>query len=204
MTFSNREDAGQKLGRFLAQQNLLADLVLGLPRGGVVVAAQVAKILQCPLSVVVVRKIGHPYNREFAVGALTEHGQALDPASIQGLDTAELDAIIAEERERLAQYAKKFQRADHSPLSAKKILIVDDGLATGATAEAAVNEARILGAAQVILAVPVASTNAVERLSRVADLVIALEVDPGFMAVGQYYRSFTQTTDEEVKRLLDL
>jgi len=205
MTFASRTDAGQRLGRFLAEQEIRADLVLGLPRGGVIVAAEVGSILKCPLDVLVVRKIGHPGHREFAVGALAEDGTlVLDEAVIgrTGVSQAALKEVLAEETARLTEYQARFLRSTRPSLTAKVALIVDDGLATGATMEAAARSARNRGAAEIIVAVPVASDNAVERLQRVADRVLALVVDPEFDAVGRYYRSFPQTTDAEVQALL--
>jgi putative phosphoribosyl transferase len=205
MTFASRTDAGQRLGHFLAEQETRADLVLGLPRGGVVVAAEVASILKRPLDVLVVRKIGHPGHREFAVGALAEDGTlVLDEAVIDrtGVSQAALKEVLAEETARLTEYQARFLRSNRPSLAGRIALIVDDGLATGATTEAAVRSARNRGAAEIIVAVPVASDNAVERLQRVADRVLALIVDPEFDAVGRYYRSFPQTTDAEVQALL--
>ena len=194
------------LGEHLRENHVRADVVLGLPRGGVVVAAEVARILQLPLDVTVVRKIGHPRHREFAVGALAEGDVVLlDQAAIEATHVArrELDAVLAEEKERLGEYQLKFGRTTSLALSDKCVVVVDDGLATGATAEAAVLSARQRAAGRIILAVPVASTSACDRLERVADEVIALEVDPDFDAVGRYYQHFSQTTDEEVIELLE-
>jgi putative phosphoribosyl transferase len=205
MTFSSREAAGVQLGEHLSERGVQADIVLGLPRGGVVVAAEVAHILKLPLDVLVVRKIGHPRFREFAVGALAENNVILldhVATSETRIAQTELDNIIAEEKERLKSYRAKFHQAALPVLAGKKVLIVDDGLATGATTEAAVVSARKQKAARVMVAAPVASTSAVTRLARLADEVIVLEIDPGFMAVGQYYFSFPQTTDEEVLALL--
>ena len=205
MTFSSRESAGKQLGNALLHENIRADLVLGLPRGGVVVAAEVAKTLQVPLDVLVVRKIGHPWHREFAVGALGEGGTVvLDETSLGRTNVMEddLQEIISEETERLKNYQRKFHRDAPISRAGKRIIIVDDGLATGATMEAAVKSAKQQGASEVIVAVPVASTNGAERLLAVADKVISLWTDPEFDAVGRYYEEFAQTTDEEVLALL--
>ena len=205
MTFASRTEAGQRLGHYLAELNVQANLVLGLPRGGVIVAAEVAGILKCPLDVLVVRKIGHPGHREFAVGALAEDGTlVLDEEVIDrtGVSQADLREVLAEETERLTEYRARFLRSNRPPLEGKSALIVDDGLATGATTEAAVRSAKNRDAAAVIVAAPVASDNAVERLERVADRVLVLFVDPEFDAVGRYYHSFPQTTDEEVMKVL--
>ena len=205
MRFASRQDAGRRLGQHLKEQNVGVDLVLGLPRGGVVVAAEVARLLKCPLDVLVVRKIGHPMHREFAVGALAEPDVVIfDKASLSEIPMArsQLDKVVAEEIVRLREYRQRFHRSHVPVLSDKIVLLVDDGLATGATAEAAVLSARQQSARRIIVGAPVASTNAVERLRRVADDVLVLVVDPDFAAVGQYYDEFSQTSDEEVVALL--
>ncbi len=184
---------------------MAADLVLGLPRGGVVVAAAVAQVLQLPLDVLIVRKIGHPFHREFAVGALAEGDVVvLDEAAaaINPMLQGELEEIIEEEKERLAAYGARFHRQGRPALAGKAILLVDDGLATGATMEAAVLSVKKQRARGVVVAAPVASRHAVQRLQGLADQVKALLVDPDFEAVGRYYHVFSQTTDEEVLQLL--
>jgi len=204
--FASRGEAGRRLGRYLEEEGIQASLVLGLPRGGVVVAAEVADTLQLPLGVLIVRKIGHPSHREFAVGALAENGVVvLDEAVIahNPLLRAELDEVIAEEKERLQAYQVKFHREGIPSLADKSVLLVDDGLATGATTEAAVLSVRQQRARKIIVTAPVGSTHAVERLARVADDVRVLLVDPDFDAVGRYYDVFSQTTDEEVLGLLE-
>jgi predicted phosphoribosyltransferase len=203
--FPSREEAGRELGRHLANLGVQADVVLGLPRGGVVVAAQVARILQRPLDVLVVRKIGHPRHREFALGALAEHGVVLlDNAAMEKsrVVRADLDGIIAEETNRLVAYQNKFHCAGSPSLSGRTVLIIDDGLATGATMEAAVMSAESQMTGKVFVAAPVASAHAVERLRTVADEVITLFADPGFTSVGRYYSDFPQTEDAEVLALL--
>jgi predicted phosphoribosyltransferase len=205
MTFASRKDAGKRLGWLLRDEGLEMDFVLGLPRGGVVVAAEVARVLHKPLDVLVVRKIGHPWYREFAVGALAEPDVVVldeDSLSRNPVGRAQLDAVIAEETERLRQYQAEFHRGGLPSLSGKSILLVDDGLATGATMEAAVRAAKKLDARSAIVAVPVASTHATQRLESVANGVKALLVDEHFQAVGQYYAEFSQTSDEEVVALL--
>jgi predicted phosphoribosyltransferase len=205
MPFASRQDAGQKLGRHLLNEGVEVDVVVGLPRGGVIVAAEVSHVLQRALEVLVVRKIGHPLHREFAVGAMAENDVVLldEKALGSGLGVrASLAEIIKEEKERLWQYQLKFHQARRFDFRDKRVLIVDDGLATGATMEAAVLSARKQGARKVIVAVPVTSTSAIQRLEGVADDVLAIVVDPGFEAVGVYYAAFSQTADEEVLDLL--
>ena len=207
MTFASREDAGCRLGRRLRDEGASVDLVLGLPRGGVVVAAQVARELRRPLDVLIVRKIGHPWHREFAVGALAEPDIVIldDETLSQRTDArAELDAVIAEETQRLRNYAAKFCSVGAPDLTSKSVVLVDDGLATGATAEAAILAARARGVQRIVFAVPVASVSAVERLARLGCGITALLVDPDFKAVGEYYTQFDQTSDDQVRSLLQI
>jgi predicted phosphoribosyltransferase len=205
MMFATREEAGRRLGHYLKSEGVQADLVMGLPRGGVVVAAEVAHILELPLDVLIVRKIGHPLHREFAVGALAENGVViLDEAVIAShpMALADLEEVVEEEKERLRIYQAKFHGTGNPNLTGKTVLLVDDGLATGATTEAAVLSAKKQDAGRVVVAAPVASQNAVDRLTRAADEVQVMYADPDFEAVGAYYDSFLQTTDEEVLELL--
>ncbi len=206
LPYRDRAEAGRALAAELASYaGSPGLLVLGLPRGGVVVAAEVARILQAPLDVLIVRKIGHPLHREFAVGALAEADVVvLDEAAIghNPIIRAELTDIIDEEQQRLRSYQARFHRAGPTSLAGKTVLLVDDGLATGATTEAAVLSAKKQNAFRVLVAAPVASSSAVERLQRVADDMLIPWVDPDFDAVGRYYESFSQTTDEEVLELL--
>jgi putative phosphoribosyl transferase len=205
MSFASRQDAGQQLGQHLLDEGVHVDVVAGLPRGGVIVAAEVAHILHAPLDVLVVRKIGHPLHREFAVGALAENDVVLlDEHAIGTNETARVmvSGVVHEEQERLAQYKNKFREGQEVDFCDKTVLIADDGLATGRTMEAAVMAARRKGAKEVMVAVPVASTTAIANLERVTNGVYALIIDPGFEAVGAYYESFSQTSDEEVIQLL--
>jgi putative phosphoribosyl transferase len=205
VTFLSRADAGQRLGAHLAARGARPDIVLGLPRGGVVVAAEVGRVLGCPLDVIVVRKIGHPRHPEFAVGAMAEPDVLMvdeNATAENRVNRAELDQVIAEETGRLAGYRMKFHRNGGLELAGRAVLVVDDGLATGATAVAAVMSARKQMARTVFVAAPVESSNAVDRLSSLADSVDALVVDPDFMAVGQYYEDFPQIEDDEVAALL--
>ncbi|HEU5396938.1 MAG TPA: phosphoribosyltransferase family protein [Verrucomicrobiae bacterium] len=205
MRFASRQDAGRELGEFLSQRGVTADLILGLPRGGVVVAAEVARRLKLPLDVLAVRKIGHPLQREFAVGALAEpdyvflHERSLEEYPVE---PAGLEEVIAEEKLRLHEYARRFHLRGMPPLRGKNVLLIDDGLATGATTEAAVRSARQQKSRHIAVAAPVASVEAVARLGQIADAVEVIFIDSEFQAVGQYYLDFTQTTDAEVMELL--
>ena len=205
MTFSSRLDAGRRLARHLAEVGAPVDVVVGLPRGGVIVAAEIARALNRPLDVLVVRKLGHPRSREFAVGALAEGGVILlhdDVLRSSNVNRAELDEIIAEESSRLKEYQALFEAGQRTPLAQKSVLLVDDGLATGATMEVAAMAARQQGASRVAVAVPVASTSGYARIAKVSDAVHALLIDPNFQAVGQHYSRFPQTSDQEVLQAL--
>src|ERR1051325_10870034 len=145
MTFTTRQDAGQKLARCLQQEGIEPDVVLGLPRGGVVVAAEVAHALHRPLDVLIVRKIGHPLHREFAVGALAEADVVVfddDALGSNPVVRAKLSEVVHEEKDRLWQYQLKFHRDGRRSLAGRVVALVDDGIATGATTEAAALSAR--------------------------------------------------------------
>jgi predicted phosphoribosyltransferase len=206
MVFASREEAGRRLGIRLQQLGVTAHIVLGLPRGGVVVAAQVAQVLGLPLDVLVVRKIGHPLHREYALGALAEHGVViLDDVAIERTvaSPSAVEAVVEEETQRLHAYESRFHRAPRGSLAGQRVLLVDDGLATGSTMEAAVYSVKTQSVASVRVAVPVASVNAAERIAPQVDDVIALSIDPEFEAVGRYYESFAQNTDQQVLDLLE-
>lgn len=205
MIFASRHDAGRRLGKYLYECGINADSVLGLPRGGVVVAAGVARELNQPLDVLVVRKIGHPFQPEFAVGALAEPDSVfLNDRTLSEFPVppAKLDKVIAAEKARLQEYRRLFHLSEMPALEGKVVLLVDDGLATGATAEAAAISARKQNARRVVIAAPVASPEAANRLRHVADDVKVLSEEPDFRAVGQFYDEFAPTEDEEVIALL--
>jgi predicted phosphoribosyltransferase len=206
--FDDRDDAGEKLA--VAIETVLSErgadsplpVVLGLPRGGVVLAAPVARRLGAPLDVAVVRKLGHPRRRELGVGAIAEDGvRVLNEALIARLQVTpeELDAVTAAERAEMDRRAVLYRRGrGRIPLTGRTAIVVDDGLATGYTALAACASVRRRGAAQTVLAVPVGSREALELLRPAVDILVCLAVPVGFEAVGQAYRSFDQVSDEAV------
>lgn len=206
MRFTDRTEAGRRLGEELAVHDLDDALVLGLPRGGVPVAAEVADVLDAPLDVLVVRKIGAPRNPEFAVGAIGEGGAEFIDTSIlgrMGLSREDLEGTIATERDELRRRVEAY-RGDAAPLDVvgRTVVVVDDGMATGASARVAVQVLRELGPARTVLAVPVSSTAAVDLLDEVVDDVVVLSAPRGFLAVGAHYDDFGQTSDREVTELL--
>ena len=206
--FSDRVEAGRRLAEHLTDMENRDDVVvLGLPRGGVPVAYEVAKRLNAPLDVIVVRKLGVPYQPELAMGAIGEDGvRILDSRtmSMAGVSEHELNAVEQREAAELRRRAELFRngRARVS-LDGKVAVIVDDGIATGSTIKAACRVARGLGAVRVVVAAPVAPVDAAERLAGDADEVVIIEQPLSFYAIGQFYFDFNQTTDDEVTHLLE-
>ncbi|WP_406230396.1 phosphoribosyltransferase family protein [Nocardia sp. NBC_01009] len=206
MVFLDRHDAGRRLAARLRQLHDTDAVVLGLLRGGVPVAFEVARVLGAPLDVIVVRKLGVPHQPELAFGAIGEAGvQVLNEPVIEGagVTTAEMSAVEDREREELRSRGERYRRErPRIPLAGRTVIIVDDGVATGATARAACQMVRAQGAARIVLAVPVGAPDALAGLSKEADEVICLEQPSRFHAVGQWYYRFGQTSDSEVTELL--
>jgi putative phosphoribosyl transferase len=204
--FANRFEAGRRLARRLESLPREHLVVLGLPRGGVPVASEVARELQVPLDVIVVRKLGAPFQPELAMGAIGEDGvRIVNERVVRALNipTADLDAVEARERVELERRSQLFRGArSRIPLHGSTALIVDDGIATGFTMRAACRVARAHGARRVIVATPVAPPSVVVGLRDDADEVIALYTPEPFAAVGAFYADFDQTSDAEVVRLL--
>ncbi|MBT2481543.1 phosphoribosyltransferase family protein [Streptomyces sp. ISL-94] len=206
MQFIHRADAGRRLAEALRHLKGDNPVVLGLPRGGIPVAFEVAQALGAPLDVIVVRKLGVPYHRELGFGAIGEGGVRViseDIARRSGVGEEDLAAVERAEEAVLARQAQKFRegRARVDP-AGRTVIVVDDGIATGATAAAACEVVRAMGAARVVLAVPVAPPDAVARLRTAADEVVCLSTPRAFSAVGEWYQDFSQTPDEEVVDLL--
>jgi putative phosphoribosyl transferase len=205
-TFADRADAGRRLGDLLASRRWVRPLVLALPRGGVPVAFEVARALDADLEVLVARKIGAPSQPELALGAVAEGGEPmLDVASLRALRVTEADLAdtIHRERDELRRRVEQYRDGRDLPsLHGRDVLLVDDGLATGATARAGLAALRPRGARTLVLAVPVASPRTVVELQDLADEVVCLQQPERFQAVGQWYRDFSQTDDETVLRLL--
>jgi putative phosphoribosyl transferase len=182
-------------------------VVLGIPRGGVPVAAEVARALDAPLDVVLVRKLGLPFQTEMAMGAIGEGGARIlneDVVRLARLTEAQVAAVEARERVELERRGRRY-RGDRGrlPLEGRTAIVVDDGIATGSTAKAACQVARSLAAAVVVLATPVAPPSSIAELRSCADEVVCAMSPRNFYAVGEWYADFEPTTDEEVVRLLD-
>lgn len=211
MIFKDRLQAGRMLGERIAydKPDSVGNpkvIVLGIPRGGVVVAAEVSKVLECPLDVVVVRKLGVPGHEEFGFGAVDLDGQAVfDESTIRrlGLTSAIVEKVRQKELAEAGRREAVF-RAGKNPLDLKSqiAVLVDDGLATGVTTQAAVNYTRRHRPSEIVLAVPVAALDTVAKLKPLVDDLIVLATPENFMAVGQFYEDFSQVSDAEVIKFL--
>ncbi len=184
-------------------------VVLALPRGGVPVAFRIAKRLDAPLDVIIVRKLGAPFNEEFAIGALVEgepERVVLNEEAVYRLGVSKdyLDSVIEKEREELHRRQKMYRMSENplGNLAGKTVILVDDGIATGYTMKAALAAIREQSPAKIIVAVPVAPADTLEEMERLADKVVVIETPEPFWAVGAHYEKFDQTSDEEVIELL--
>lgn len=206
MRFADRRRAGERLGEAVAALEPVDPVVYALPRGGVPVGYEVARALDCRLDVLVVRKIGVPFQPELAMGAVAEAGVTIrnyDVIAAAGVDDRVFAEVEELERRELAHRVSIF-RGDHSQISpvGHTAIVVDDGLATGSTALAAVSVLGEQGAESVWLAVPVAPSSPLGEIEAQVERVVILHRPRGFGAVGSWYRDFTQTTDTEVRDLL--
>lgn len=205
--FRDRTDAGRQLASLVEHLRAADTVVVGLPRGGVPVAWAVADELDAPLDVILVRKLGVPVQPELAMGAIGEDGVRVIDADIvraTGVSDAMLDAVETRERAELERRAERYRAGrPRTPLTGRRVVVVDDGVATGSTARAACQVARTEGATRVVLAVPVAPPDWTRRLGAAADDYLAVAVPDSFSGVGQFYQDFSQTSDGEVIRILD-
>lgn len=206
MIFANRVEAGRRLAAKLQHLRGQPIVVLGLPRGGVPVALEVARSLDAPLDVIVVRKLGVPFQPELGMGAIGEGGTRVinnDVVRLAEVSPSELAEVERLERTELDRRATRF-RGDRPRLSLAgcTAIIVDDGIATGSTARAACQVARAEGAARIVLAVPIAPPEWTDRLGTEADELICLDTPRFFRAVGEFYADFSPTTDDEVVECL--
>ncbi|WP_306052883.1 phosphoribosyltransferase [Natronococcus wangiae] len=205
--FADRTDAGDQLAAELERRGLEANIVLGIPRGALPVARPVADALEADLDVVVARKMGAPSNPELAIGAVASDGSVWRNEELidrLGISEGYLEDVRDEEAENARQKADRYRETSGLPdLEGKRVVVVDDGVATGATATACLRQVRDSGAEHVALAVPVGSPDSIETLKREADDVISLQTPASFRAVGQFYRNFGQVSDEEAIEYLE-
>lgn len=207
MFFEDRADAGRQLvDKLLAYKKHKDAIVLGLARGGVVTAYEVARGLNLPLNVIVVRKIGAPANEELAIGATTETGDTLfneDIIEMLGVSPDTIKKIIEREKKIAQERLARYRGTSPAPVLKGKIaIIVDDGIATGASMRVAIKSVRSQGVKKIVLAVPVAAPDSLRSIAKEVDEVVCLSAPPSFQAVGQFYREFDQTSDEEIIQLL--
>nr|WP_298413386.1 phosphoribosyltransferase family protein [uncultured Halomonas sp.] len=207
LPFANRRAAGRALARRLLTYASDETLILGLPRGGVPVATEIARELKASLDVMVVRKLGVPGHEEFAMGAIASGDvTVLDDALVERLriDEQRLQTVIDRERRELTRRETAYRGERPYPdLNERQIIVVDDGIATGASMRAAIQAIRRLGAKRLILAVPVAPNETLEALATEVDDIVCVATPENFRAVGQWYLNFDQTTDDEVRTCLE-
>jgi putative phosphoribosyl transferase len=206
MLFHDRKEAGASLAEALMHYRDAHPVVVGLPRGGIPVAAEIARRLSAPLDLIIVRKIGCPWQPEYAIGALATGVTVLNDEEIRalGIRPDQLNAAIASERRELERREAVYRKG-RGPLDVRDrvVILVDDGLATGTTALAAIKALRQLGPRRIIFAAPVCAPDSATNLGRHADEVICLRLPPQFRAVGLHYDDFTPTTDAEVLACLE-
>lgn len=208
MIFSGRQEAGQTLAKQLSHYHRDKNtLVLGLPRGGVVVAEQVAQALRAPMDVILLRKLPYPPQPELAVGAVAEDGTTFINEEFRHAveqQPESLEPIVREQMEIIRSRARQYRPHRHAHgWKGKTVILVDDGIATGATMKVAIRAARFGGADRVVVAVPVAAPSSIQDLQTEADEVVCLDAPEYFYAVGQAYENFEQVTDDEVCEILD-
>lgn len=211
--FTDRDDAGRRLAAEVIKHPLIQAaypsdlLVLSIPRGGVVIGAVVANVLDCPHDVLIVKKIGLPENEEVAIGAVVEEGSVFtSPKSVEyyGVSRGQLNQVIGQARAKVERYVRLFRGGRSLDLQGKTVIVVDDGIATGATIEVALHwlQAPERNLKYAILAVPVCANRIADRLECLADAVICVERHPELFAVSQFYNEFAQVSDQEVLAIL--
>ncbi len=206
LRFADRHDAGRRLASICEPLRSQRPIVIAIPRGGVPVAAEVARALAAPLDVIVVRKVGAPWQPEYAIGAVAEGGVriiARDDLSLLGISPRELEGLVAAAERELEERRERYRGRGGPPeVRGRTVLLVDDGLATGRTARAAAHALRERGAARIVLAVPVAAAQSLGEMEGVVDEILALQVPEQLLAVGFWYDDFSPTGDDEVAALL--
>lgn len=206
MLFANRSEAGKQLAERLRNYAGEGTIVLALPRGGVVVGYEVARVLRLPLDVIITRKIGAPGAPEYAIGAVAENGEVLlNDAEIRlmGISQKYIEEEIARQRAEIERRKDLYRGGKPFPrLTGRRVILVDDGIATGFTVRTSIKAIMAEKPLELVLAVPVAPAEAIDELAAMVDAVVCLDTPSPFIAVGAWYRSFEQTTDEEVGALL--
>ncbi len=208
MTFRDRSDAGRRLAKALSSYKGRNAVVLALPRGGVPVAAEIAEALDAALDLILVRKIGVPTQPELAMGAVVDGATPIvvrnpEVIELSGTTAGEFDAVCARELAEIERRRKLYLgERTRAPIAGQVVIVVDDGIATGATTRAALKAVRSRNPKELVLAVPVAPPDTIERLRGEVDALICLETPESFGAIGYFYRDFRQVSDEEVVAIL--
>ena len=204
MRFENREDSGFHLSALLLEKKIRADYVITIPRGGVPVAIVISKKLKLPLKLVFVRKLGHPINSEFAIGAVTEKNLMINNDVFINNKHPEIESLIQKERKRILEMKGKFNHEySFQEIKQKNILLVDDGIATGTCVELAIQELRKNGARTITIATPICPFNTYQKLKKIADEIICCIVSEQFSGISAYYQNFEQLTDDVVVSYLN-
>jgi len=204
MIFKDRIDAGRKLARALTHYKRENLVIYALPRGGVVLGAEIARSLDAPLDLIIVRKVGHPFSPEYAIAAVAEDGHTVvNRADVDAVDKAWFEQNVEIERREARRRRELYTHGRRSVSAKDKVaIIVDDGLATGLTMFAAIQEIRHSNPMKIVVAVPVAPPEPVQELKKVVDDVVVLCVTPNLGAIGAFYSRFDQVSDDEVIELL--
>ena len=205
--FADRREAAQRLGESLAEHPMRRPVILGIPRGGIVIADRIATALDADLDIALARKLGAPGNPELAIGAVSENGVVHIQSRIAAKVRADEDYIDWERERQLAEIQSRRERyrsvLSKVPLEGRTAVIVDDGIATGATMQAAIWAMRVEEPSEILVAVPVGAQDATERLEREADAVVCLHRPAHFYAIGQFFEDFEQVADREVMAILE-
>ena len=199
--FQDRIDAGLELCKHLQHYKNVDGITLAVPRGGVPVALPVAKILQVPLEIILSKKIGHPKHKELAIGAVSLTGQIVSPNALVSDEYIQQETLHIREQLK-AMYAKYMGDKKPTPVKGKVVIIIDDGVATGHTLLSTIEMIRHEGPRKIVIAVPVASKQAAQKLSEVVDEFVCVWIPSHFHSVGEFYTDFTQVSDEEVVSML--
>lgn len=204
--FANRVDAARQLAQLLRKRGYEQPVVLGIPRGGVVISSEIAQQLDADHGVVVARKLGAPFQAELAIGAITASGATFidsETVALAGVDDEYLERVKKEQQAEAQRREEEFDSRRRPAVEGRTVLIVDDGVATGCTAIAAIRAIKQEGARRVVFAVPVGPPHTIATLREEADEVIFLHEEPSFFAVGQFYKDFAPTTELDVHVILD-
>lgn len=203
MLFVNRKDAGIQLAKMLVEKNTKADIIITIPRGGVPVAMEIAKQMDLPIRLCLIRKLGHPIDSEFAIGAVSATGMLINNKVVDWEKSPDFTNLVQKERKRINEMTEKFNHViNPMEIKNKNTILVDDGIATGTCVELAIQELKESGVASITVATPVCPKNTYDKIKKMADDFITCMVPVHFIGIGGYYQDFEQVTDDEVLTIL--